>query len=254
MTRNLRPDSTGSFFHVMNRGAARQPIFLTRRDGAQFLALLRDGSTKFGVEISAFCLMGNHYHLLVRCPDGGLSEFMHFVASHYARYFNDRLGRDGPIFRARFHAIKLDSEAYIKTVARYIHRNPLDIQPPVRLDEYQWSSLRFYAGKQRPPSWLRTDVVPIDPDDIPDAAPWDWAIGVAVDELGDQSAETNSLARTVALTMLDQAGPADRARLDGWLTFPSAAARRQAIWRARQRVDSDPTVASIARRALAIAA
>src|SRR3954468_6564573 len=99
MARRPRPNSVDGWFHVMNRGAARQPIFHTKHDARQFLALVGEATDRFGVEVHAYCLMTNHYHLLLRCPNGGLSQFMHLLGSHYVTYLNSRLDRDGPLFR-----------------------------------------------------------------------------------------------------------------------------------------------------------
>ena len=141
----------------MNRGAGRQRIFFARTDGELFLSLLGDACRRFGVEVHAYCLMSNHYHLLVRCPDGGLTEFMRYVSSRYVRRVNWRLGRDGTLFRGRFHAIHLESAERIDRVGRYIHRNPLEVG--LDAERYQWSSLRYIVGAEPAPDWLRTDML-----------------------------------------------------------------------------------------------
>src|SRR5690606_6704455 len=122
--------------------AARQTVFHTIDQREQFEALLADGHERHGVEIHAYCLMTNHYHLLLHCPDGRLSDFMHHLSSQYTRLVNADLGRDGPLFRGRFRSLPIESEQYLAAVGRYIHRNPLDIRPPVVLSQYRWSSLR----------------------------------------------------------------------------------------------------------------
>ena len=141
----------------MNRGVGRQRIFFTRADGELFLSLLESASQMFAVEVHAYCLMSNHYHLLVRCPDGGLTEFMRYVNARYVRRVNARLGRDGTLFRGRFHAIRLDSAERIDRVGRYIHRNPLEIG--LDAARYPWSSLQHFVGAGPTPDWLRTDML-----------------------------------------------------------------------------------------------
>ena len=115
----------------MNRGAARQTIFNTTPDGDRFLELIDLGCARFDVKVLAYCLMSNHYHLLVLVPDGVLSQFMHLVGSRYTRHFNDSVGRDGPLLRARFHSIYVDTDEYLACAGRYVHRNPLDVRPRV---------------------------------------------------------------------------------------------------------------------------
>ena len=251
----------------MNRGAARQPIFYTKHDARQFLALVGEASDRFGIEVHAYCLMTNHYHLLVRCPTGGLSDFMHFVASHYVRYFNSRVGRDGPMFRGRFHAIRLDTSDYIHHVGRYIHRNPIDVRPPVALEEYEWSSFRYYARDRAKPRWLRVDTllgehrtranyrrfVEADAGGVTDKH-WDWAVKTAVGELVDDPSLRTNLGRTVAVALLDVVDPLDRPSIERWLDFPTSGARAQALRRMRERRAVSPLIAELSARAIALAA
>jgi REP element-mobilizing transposase RayT len=251
----------------MNRGAARQRIFLTKHDARQFLALVGEASERFGNEVHAYCLMTNHYHLLVRCPSGELSEFMHLVGSHYVRYFNSRLDRDGPMFRGRFHAILLDSSDYVHHVGRYIHRNPLDVRPHVALDEYEWSSFRYYAQDRPHPRWLRMDELlsvhgtRADYRAFVDSEAragrglaFSWAVETAVDELVDDASLRTNIRRTVAVALLDVVDPRDQPTLERWLAFPTPAARTQALRRMRERRATSPLVAEIAARAIALAA
>jgi len=251
----------------MNRGAARQHIFYTKHDARQFLALVGEASERFGVEVHAYCLMTNHFHLLVRCPSGGLSEFMHLVGSHYVRYFNARLDRDGPMFRGRFHAIRLDTSNYVHHVGRYIHRNPIDVRPLVGLDEYEWSSFRYYARDRAHPRWLRMDELLGEHGTRPNyrafveaevggnaGQVWSWAVETAVNELVDDSSLRTTIARTVAVALLDVVNPRDRPTVDEWLAFPSPGARAHALKRMRNRRAATPLVDQIAARAIAIAA
>lgn len=127
MGRALRPDRPGGWYHVVNRGVDHQPIFFDDSDRVDFGRLLGVGHDRFGVEVHAYCLMTNHFHLLVHCPNGGLSDFMHDVTATFTRHVNDRLGRDGPLVRGRFRSFIVDSDAYVLCATRYIHRNPLDI-------------------------------------------------------------------------------------------------------------------------------
>ncbi len=139
----------------MNRGAAHREIFRGSADRRKFLNLIAEGVDKFGVEIHAFCLMGNHYHLLARTPEPNLDKFMHMVGFKYVRYFNDRYTLDGPLWRSRYHPLPVENEAYATTVLRYIHRNPLALGV-TDLAAYPWSSYGSYQGGHKP-NWLTTN-------------------------------------------------------------------------------------------------
>ena len=159
MGRAARQDLKGAWHHVMNRGADRGRIFFTRNDGLAFEHLLADATTVLGVELHAYCLMPNHFHLLLHCPHGGLSKYMQRVGANYSRRINARLDGEGSIFRSRFHSRLLDSPTYLAQAGRYIHRNPLELSPPVDPTSYRWSSLRYYAGLDVPPPWLHTSTL-----------------------------------------------------------------------------------------------
>jgi putative transposase len=156
MGRAERQDIEGGWHHVMNRGADGERIFLTRTDGEAFERLLGEGADLLGVEVHAYCLMPNHFHLLLHCPNRGLSKFMQRLGVKYTRRINERRGGDGPLFRSRFRSRLVDSEDYIAQAGRYIHRNPLDLAGVHDVVTYRWSSMRCYAGLAVPPPWLHT--------------------------------------------------------------------------------------------------
>ena len=156
------------------------------------------------MRVLAYCLMTNHYHLLVSCPEGGLSKFMHRVGSLYARHHNDRLGRDGPICRDRFRSLLIDSDEYLANAGRYIHRNPVDIRPQPALDEYPWSSYRHYVTDAPAPEWLSTSEL-LGPftsaagyrsvvESRLSGIPVDWAVDTAILELAMRSPREQSFA------------------------------------------------------------
>lgn len=161
MARPLRTDFDGAFHHVMNRGANHQVVFLDDKDRRMFLSILGEASERFGLEFHAYCLMPNHYHLLVRSPNSQLSRAMKHIGQVYTQRFNRRHGRDGALFRGRFHSILVDNERYLDTVARYIHLNPVGKNShdnPV-IDSFEWSSFAAYEGRVRTPDWLTTTEV-----------------------------------------------------------------------------------------------
>ncbi len=143
----------------MNRGVDRAIVYVHDRDRLSFEKLMGHLAVELGLEIHAYCLMGNHYHLLLHCPDGGLSTFMQQLSSSYTRIVNERLGRDGPLFRGRFHSVPVVSELQIAYAAAYIHRNPIDLVPEAALDAYRWSSYGVYMGRRSAPTWLTRSTI-----------------------------------------------------------------------------------------------
>jgi REP element-mobilizing transposase RayT len=143
----------------MNRGVDRADVFFDDNGRVQFGQRLADIHERFGVETHAYCLMDNHYHLLQHCPNGGLSEAMQHLGSIYTRHVNDRLGRDGPLFRGRFHSRLVTSDAQLLATVRYIHRNVLDLPGVESVDTYRWSSHRTYLGHRTRPPWMRVETV-----------------------------------------------------------------------------------------------
>ncbi len=155
MARQLRTDFEGAWHHVMNRGRRKEMIFPNSEDRLDFLRLLGVVHDRYDIEIHAHALMGNHYHLLVRTPSGGLSRAMKHVDGVFAQRFNRRYELDGPLFRDRFRAKLVDSDNYLGVVSRYIHRNPIALVGEENLASYEWSS--YYDFLQQPstrPAWL----------------------------------------------------------------------------------------------------
>ncbi|MGI9611839.1 MAG: transposase [Acidimicrobiales bacterium] len=159
MARGIRQTYPGARHHVFNRASARRTMFLDDRDRRMFLALLKEVHERFDVSCHAFCLMGNHYHLVLHTPDGNLSDAMRHHASGYTRSFNRRHGRDGPLFRGRFRSTVVENDAHLLQLVRYVHRNPDDLRPEVDRDDYRWSSQGVYLGRGRQPPWLETTLV-----------------------------------------------------------------------------------------------
>lgn len=155
MARPLRIEFPGAWYHVMNRGAGYRTIFLDDTHRELFLALLADVHERFGVAIHAYCLMDNHYHLLVQTPEGNLGRAMRHLNGVYTQRINRSAKSDGPLFRGRYKAILVEADSYLLQVSRYIHRNPLEAgQVPTSLIRYPWSSYPAYVGKVSVPTWL----------------------------------------------------------------------------------------------------
>ncbi|MFQ5788817.1 MAG: transposase, partial [Thermodesulfobacteriota bacterium] len=154
MSRPLRIQFPGATYHVMNRGIARQKIFLVTRDYEEFLRTLTETHELWGVEVFAYCLMSSHYHVCLRTPEGNLSRVMRHVDGLYTQRFYRMHGRDGPIFRGRYKAIVIDADRYLTAVVRYIHLNPVEAGIVKKPEVYKWSSHINYLRPQRAPEWL----------------------------------------------------------------------------------------------------
>jgi putative transposase len=159
MSRPLRIQYFGAVYHVMNRGAARQPTFVDDADYQAFLNTLTEAHRRWGIEVFAYSLMKNHYHLCLRTPKGNLARVMRHIDGIYTQRFNRHHRRDGSLFRGRYKAIVVDEDQYLSGVVRYIHLNPLEARMVQSPEAYPWSSHRYYlAGRERP-AWLETKEV-----------------------------------------------------------------------------------------------
>lgn len=159
MPRTRREDHEGAWQHVMNRGIDRGDIFRSNDDRMIFFDCLAASASRFGLQVHAYCLLSNHFHLLLFSERGHLSDGMRFMAGRFTQRINYRDGRDGPIFRGRFASVPIKSEAHLVRVSRYIHRNPVEaglVQEPWN---WPWSSAGAYLGMLAPPVWLRTDAI-----------------------------------------------------------------------------------------------
>jgi len=161
MTRPLRIEYEDAYYHVMNRGRGRKWIFANDGYYEDYLRCLAEAHKRFGIEIHAYCLMGNHYHLLIKTPRGNLSRSMRHIDGVYTQRHNRRKHTDGPLFRGRYKSIVIDASAYLLQVSRYIHRNPIELKTPLvaRLKDYRWSSYAAYTNKGEVPDWLNRDSV-----------------------------------------------------------------------------------------------
>jgi len=156
MPRADRIEYEDAYYHVMNRGRGRQKIYHGTVYYNAFLEALAEAHRRFGLEVHAYCLMGNHYHLLVKTPGGNLSRSMRHINGVYTQRYNRLKRTDGPLFRGRFKSILIESDAYLANLTRYIHRNPVETKTPLvkRLEHYRWSSYVAYLNKTSAPDWL----------------------------------------------------------------------------------------------------
>ncbi|MFT6106648.1 MAG: REP element-mobilizing transposase RayT [Rickettsiales bacterium] len=162
MPRPLRIEYENAFYHVMNRGKARSDIFFTDSHYEIFLNILRESCERFGCIIHAYCLMPNHYHLLMETPNANLGRVMRHVNGVYTQRFNKLQKIDGPLFRGRYKAILVETDEYLLELTKYIHKNPIEIKNKNKqlvndLKDYKWSSYRSYLGLSSTPKWLNKD-------------------------------------------------------------------------------------------------
>jgi len=154
MPRPLRIEYEDAYYHVMNRGRGRQNIFHDKDYFEAFLKTLEEAHQRFGIQILCYCLMSNHYHLLVKTPEANLGRAMRHINGLYTQRYNRLKKSDGPLFRGRYKAILVEEDSYQLQLSRYIHRNPIDAKVVKVLADYQWSSYPFYIGNIQPPKWL----------------------------------------------------------------------------------------------------
>ncbi len=143
----------------MNSGRRGEAIFPDGEDYLRFLDLLRQASVMWGVRVAGFCLMPNHYHLLVQTPRANLSRFMRHVDGVYTQRFNRSHNSDGSLFRGRYKAILVEADTYLLSLLKYIHLNPLRAGLITRLDRYAWSSHKGYLSSSSKWSWLHTEFI-----------------------------------------------------------------------------------------------
>ena len=158
MPRPLRIEYENAYYHVMNRGAGRR-IFYGEEYYQAFLATLEEAHARFGLEVLAYCLMGNHYHLLVKTPLANLGRAMRHINGVYTQRHNRLRKIDGALFRGRYKAICVEEDSYQLQLSRYIHRNPLVAKMVERLEDYPWSSYPYYISATTKPAWLYTSEI-----------------------------------------------------------------------------------------------
>ncbi len=168
MTRPLRIEYKGALYHVLSRGNQQQDIFLGKSDRIDFLELIEELVERFNLEIYAFVLMSNHYHILLKTLEPNLSKSMQWLGTTYTRRYNNRHQLCGHLFQGRYKSIIVQNDAYLLNLSYYIHRNPLRANMVERLADYEWSSYRYYAYKRKSPNWLSTSTILNQFKNIPD--------------------------------------------------------------------------------------
>lgn len=156
MARPLRIEYPGGVYHITSRGNAQQPIFLSNTDKESFLNTLSFVTERFNWLCHAYCLMDNHYHLLIETPDGNLSKGMRQLNGVYTQRFNRNHRRVGHIFQGRYKAILVEKESYLLELCRYVVLNPVRAGMVDRPDKWLWSSYRATVGMKKASEFLTT--------------------------------------------------------------------------------------------------
>ncbi|MCL0041101.1 transposase, partial [Thermodesulfovibrionales bacterium] len=141
----------------MNRGRRREDIFLSPADYGVFIEVLRETVESWNLKVAAYCLMSNHYHLLVHTPDGNISRCMRHLNGVYTQRFNRCHKKEDQLFRGRYKAVLVDADSHLLEVLRYLHNNPLRAGISHELNDYPWSSHQGYLSKSKKWAWLYKD-------------------------------------------------------------------------------------------------
>ena len=149
----------GALYYVTSRGNERKAIFREEFDFDLFLDVLSETCDRFNWVVHTWCLMTNHYHLVVETPDGNLSAGMRQLNGVYTLRFNRRYGRVGHLFQGRYKAILVDKSAYLLELSRYVVLNPVRARMVEHPGDWLWSSYRFTLGEVPSPDWLATDAM-----------------------------------------------------------------------------------------------
>jgi len=160
MGKEIRIEFEHAFYHVISRGNTRSKIFKNDIDKLKFLEYLQKLNNKFEVKIHAYCLMRNHYHLLLETPRGNLSKVMHKLNTSYTNYYNYSNNRSGHLFSGRYKAILVEKDRYAQVLSAYIHLNPVRAKLEDRPGKYEWDSFKYYSGENMNlPEFMSTELI-----------------------------------------------------------------------------------------------
>jgi putative transposase len=154
MSRPLRIEYPDAWYHILNRGRRSENIFADEKDYIIFTELLKETSEMWNIRIASYCLVPNHYHMLVQTPEANISRSMRHLNGVYTQRYNRRHNCDGQLFRGRYKSIIIDTDIYLLQAVRYIHRNPLRAGLVDKIDAYKWSSHKGYISIAKKWDWL----------------------------------------------------------------------------------------------------
>ena len=156
MARQIRIEYPGAIYHITSRGNAQQSIFDTKADRYHFLSILEQACKRYQWSVFAYCLMDNHYHLLIETRENTLSKGMRHLNGVYTQWYNNtrKEKRYGHLFQGRFKAILVDKDGYLLELCRYVVLNPVRAKMVKQSIEYPWSSYRATVGYYQTGEWL----------------------------------------------------------------------------------------------------
>lgn len=154
MSRPPRIQAPGAFYHVTSRGNRRNRIYADEFDYATWLAMLAEAALRFELVIHSYCLMPNHYHLVVETPRGNIANGMHYLNGKYFQFFNRKYQLTGHVSQGRYHAELIQRELHLLELARYVVNNPVRAGLVLSAEDWTWSSHRSAAGIDPSPPWL----------------------------------------------------------------------------------------------------
>ena len=157
MARPLRLEFPGAIYHLTSRGDRKEPIYEDDNDRLQWLDVLSRACERYNWRVYAYCLMDNHYHVLLETADGNLSKGMRHLNGVYTQYFNRQHNRVGHVFQGRYKAILVEKESYLLELSRYVVLNPIRARMIKDMNQWKWSSYQATSGKAQVPDWLETD-------------------------------------------------------------------------------------------------
>jgi REP element-mobilizing transposase RayT len=157
MTRPLRIEYAGAIYHITSRGNEKKDVFKDGQDRIIFLKTLQHVNKRYNWLCHAYCMMDNHYHLLIETPDGNLSLGMRQLNGVYTQLFNKRHQRIGHLFQGRYKSILIQKDSHLLEVCRYVVLNPVRARMVERPEVWKWSSYRATAGRESPPTCLTVD-------------------------------------------------------------------------------------------------
>jgi len=159
MARPLRLEFDGALYHVTSRGNAREEIFDEDGDRKAFLEILGKVVDRFNWLCHAYCLMDNHYHLVIETPEANLSKGMRQLNGIYTQVYNRRHRTVGHVLQGRYKAILIQKESHLLEICRYVVLNPVRAKATARIEQWKWSSYGATAGLGKRPGWLTVDWV-----------------------------------------------------------------------------------------------
>jgi putative transposase len=157
MARPLRLEFPGAIYHITSRGDRQEAIYEDDADRQQWLDILSRVCERYNWRVHAYCLMGNHYHIVLETADGNLSKGMRHLNGVYTQHFNRQHNRVGHVYQGRYKAILVEKDGYLLELSRYVVLNPVRARMIKTMDEWHWSSYLATIGKLPLPAWLEVE-------------------------------------------------------------------------------------------------